>query len=66
MLDACTKTAYFDAGTTITLTAGTGVDNGNLASISGACSAAESTCEFVLDADGTVTFNWKYLSNQPP
>ena len=59
-LAACTKTAYFDKGTTVILTAGSGVDAGNLASISGDCSTTESTCEFVLDADSTVTFNWQY------
>ena len=46
----CAKTAFFDTGTTIILKAGTGVDAGNLASISGACNTSESTCEFSLDA----------------
>jgi hypothetical protein len=60
VLADCTKTAFFDKGTTITLTAGTGVDNGNLASISGACSTNASTCEFTIESDSDVTFNWKY------
>lgn len=59
-LASCAKTAYFDTGTTITLTAGSGVDNGNLASISGSCSTAASTCEFVLEADAEALFTWKY------
>jgi hypothetical protein len=60
MLAACTKTAYFDAGTTVILKAGGGVDAPNFAGWGGACGGTESTCEIVLEGDSTVTYNWKY------
>jgi hypothetical protein len=60
MLAECGKSAFYDVGTKIVLTAGTGVDNGNLASFSGGCVTTASTCQFELQGDTIVTFNWKY------
>jgi hypothetical protein len=59
-LAACAKTAYYDAGTTVILRAGSGVDAPNLDSFSGACSTTVSTCEFVIEGDSDVTVTWKY------
>ena len=53
-------TANYDAGTTVILRAGTGVDAANLDSMSDACSTTASTCEFAIESDAEVTFNWKY------
>jgi hypothetical protein len=50
----------FDAGTTVILKAGSGVDAANFASWSGACSGTDSTCEVVLESDVEVGFNWEY------
>jgi hypothetical protein len=59
-LAQCKKNGYYDAGTTITLRAGTGVNAPNLSSFGGACATTESTCQFQLDADSEVSINWKY------
>ena len=60
MLAECTKTASFDIGTTVILTAGTGVDAGSFSGFSGACTTTESTCELTLESDAEVTYIWIY------